>query len=265
MRLTRLIGIALLIAAAATAATCAAAGGPPTGGTAGSAFSPDGSFSYIAVPRHRDTTLQLWRDARRIRAVSFRGNFGFPIVAADGTSEGVSRDGNTLVLATGQGHFRLLDAHTLRLRQVVKLSSDFSYDALSPHARTLYLIQHVASPNSNRYYVRVYDLQRHRLLKTPIFDTREKWSLMSGMPVTRATSASGRWVYTLYTRPGGKPFVHSLDSVHRKAVCVDLPWMRDQSRLFQMHLQLSRDERKLLLRSGSRTMRTIDTRTFRVR
>jgi hypothetical protein len=264
MRLSRLIGI-VSIAAAATAATCAAAGGPPTGGTAGSAFSPDGRLSYIAVPhRNKSTTLQLWRDAHRIRAVKIHGYFGFPIVAADGLSEGVSRDGNTLVLATGQGHFRLLDAHTLRLLQVVKLPSQFSYDALSPHARMLYLIQHVASPNSNRYYVRAYDLKFRRLQREPIFDTREKWSLMSGMPVTRATSASGRWVYTLYTRPGGKPFVHSLDSTHRAAVCVDLPWMQDQSRLFGMRLELSRGEGKLRLLSGNGVVATIDTRTFRV-
>jgi hypothetical protein len=263
MHLKRLIGIASIVAAAG--ATAAAADGPAAGGTANEAFSPDGRSSYIAVPhRNISTTLQLWRDARRIRSVKLSGYFGFPIVAADGTSEGVSRDGSKLVVATGQGRFRVLDAHTLRLLQVVKLPSQFSYDAVSPHARMLYLIQHVASPNSNRYYVRAYDLKFRRLLRAPIFDTREKWSLMSGMPVTRATSRSGRWVYTLYTRPGGKPFVHSLDSVRRKAVCVDLPWMRDQNLLFQMHLQLSRDERKLLLRSGSRTMRTIDTRTYRV-
>ncbi len=263
MRLTRLIGIVSI--AAAAMATCASADGPTAGGTANEAFSPDGRSSYIAVPhRNKSTTLQFWRDARRIRAVKLQGYFGFPIVAADGTSEGASRDGKTLVLTTGLGHFRVLDAHTLRLQEVVKLSRQFSYDALSPHARTLYLIQHVASPNSNRYYVRAYDLQRHRLLKKPIFDTREKWSLMSGMPVTRATSRSGRWVYTLYTRPGGKPFVHSLDSVHRKAVCVDLPWMHDQNQLFGGKLQLSRDERKLRLRSGSGSVWTIDTRTFRV-
>jgi hypothetical protein len=86
---------------------------------------------------------------------------------------------------------------------------------------------------------------------------------MSGWPVTRATSESGRWVYTLYTRPGGRPFVHALDSVHRAAVCVDLPWMRDQSRLFEMKLRLSKDERKLQLWRRHRTVWAMDTRTFR--
>lgn len=253
------------IVLAAGAASASAAGPPPGTTTTNTAFSPNGQLMYEAHPQaHRGTVLNVLRDARQIRTARIGGWLGFPVVAADGTSEGVSRDGSTLVLASVVGRFALVDAHSLRLRQVVKLSPQFSYDALSPHARTLYLIEHVASSNSNRYYVRAYDLKFRRLLKTPIFDTREKWSVMSGWPVRRATSRDGQWVYTLYTRPGGKPFVHSLDSVHRKAVCVDLPWMRDQSRLYQMHLQLSRNGRKLLLRDGSRTVRTIDTRTYRV-
>jgi hypothetical protein len=36
-------------------------------------------------------------------------------------------------------------------------------------------------------------------------------------------SAGDRWAYTLYLRPSGAPFVHALDTVHRRAVCVDLP------------------------------------------
>jgi hypothetical protein len=264
MRTFRLIPIVL---AAGAATATALADGPQPGGAINEAYSPDGRTSYIAVGKAnpRRTTLQLWRDARRLRRTDLPagGWFGFPIVAADGTSEGVSHDGSTLVLASGS-RFAVVDARTLRIRKVVQLPPGFSYDALSPHARMLYLIQHVSAPNSNRYFVRAYDVKFRRLLKTPIFDTREKWSVMSGWPVARATSKSGRWVYTLYTRPGGKPFVHMLDSTHRAAVCVDLPWMRDQSRLFRTHLELSRDERKLRLRSGSGVVATIDTRTFRV-
>jgi len=182
----------------------------------------------------------------------------------DDSIEGASRDGRTLVASSLRSRFAVLKAHPLRSRYVIELRGRFSYDALSPHARTLYLIQHVTAPSSNRYYVRAFDLKRRHLLRKPIFDRREKWSLMSGWPVTRATGASGRWVYTLYTRPGGRPFVHALDSVRRRAVCVDLPWMRDQSRLFQMKFRLSHDERKLLLRESHRTVWTMDTRTFRV-
>lgn len=262
MHLPTSIGIVLVTAAAAV--TCASADGPQVGSTVQTVFSPDGRRLYVASPApHARTHVHVQRRSRRLRTVRLRGRLGFPIVAADGSSEGVSRDGETLVLSSLQGRFAVLHAHPLRSRYVIQLRRTFSYDALSPHARTLYLIQHVRSPFSNRYYVRAYDLVRRHLLKRPIFDRREKWSVMSGLPVTRATSSNGRWVYTLYSRPGGKPFVHSLDSVHRVAVCVDLPWMRDQNRLFEMQLRLSRDDRKLALRRGHRIVWTMNTRTFR--
>jgi hypothetical protein len=47
---------------------------------------------------------------------------------------------------------------------------------------------------------------------------------MSGMPVARASSADGRWVYTLYSVGDNYPFVHALDTVHRTAVCIGIPW-----------------------------------------
>ena len=53
--------------------------------------------------------------------------------------------------------------------------------------------------------------------------------VMEGSPMTRATSADGRWVYTLYSRPGGYPFVHALDTVNGVAHCIGLPWRGDQA------------------------------------
>jgi hypothetical protein len=47
---------------------------------------------------------------------------------------------------------------------------------------------------------------------------------MQGFPMTRTTSADGRWVFTLYENPGGYPFIHALDTVHAVAHCVGLPW-----------------------------------------
>ena len=45
---------------------------------------------------------------------------------------------------------------------------------------------------------------------------------MGGQPVVRASSAAGRWAYTLYARRGDELFVHALDTVKREAFCVDL-------------------------------------------
>src|SRR5256885_5593045 len=51
-------------------------------------------------------------------------------------------------------------------------------------------------------------------------DKSEAADPMRGVPVARVTGDHGRWAYTLYA--SGKPFVHALDTVARRAVCVDL-------------------------------------------
>jgi hypothetical protein len=264
MRSAALIGTFLAVLAAA--ATCATAdgGGSSPGTTVGGPYSlGPGGLSYAVFPAAQ-SIVRAVRSNRVVRSTQITGSFGIAVVAQDGSMGGLSHDGRTLVLPSrADSRFAVLDAHTLRYRQLVTLAGQFSYDALSPNGRTLYLIQHVASCCSNRYYVRAYDLRLHKLLTKVIFDTREKWGLMSGYPVTRATSVSGRWVYTLYTRPGGRPFVHALDSVHRRAVCVDLPWTGSQNALYRMRLAL-RGHELTLRRSDGRTVRTVDTKTFRV-
>jgi hypothetical protein len=261
MRLTRLIP-ALLVLGGVAAASALAAGPSAGGATTQSIFSPDGKRMYATkFGPHRRTVVSIWRNGRITRTARLHGAYGVPVIAIDGSTGGVSTDGRTLVLASWaakKSRFAVLDGHTLRLRRVARLRGQFSFDALSPTGRTLYLIQHVDSRFSNRYYVRAYDLARGRLLKKIIFDTREKWGLMSGFPVTRVTSGTGRWVYTLYSRQGGRPFVHALDSSHRRAVCIDLPWHGSQNPIMRMRLKL---------RSGKLMVgryAVIDTKTFRV-
>src|SRR5205085_2238306 len=76
----------------------------------------------------------------------------------------------------------------------------------------LYLIQHVSATNLDRYLVREYDLFADRLLPGAIADRTQRGWVMQGAPLARATSANGRFVYTLYQNPGGYPFVHALDT-----------------------------------------------------
>jgi hypothetical protein len=101
--------------------------------------------------------------------------------------------------------------------------------------------------------VRAYDLERQRLLPGAIVDRTEPNDVMRGYPVRRVTSPGGVWVYTLYG--GGRmPFVHALDTVHRQAVCLDLPWKGSQNSLWSMRMRLSGDGRKLVLTGKKRTM-----------
>ena len=253
------------LAAAVAAGAALAAGSPVPPATTNSLFSPDGSMYTTKVAGHR-TTVTLWRNVRKVSRASVDGAYGLPVIAYDGTTEGVSHDGRTLVLGSTRaikGTFAVLDARTLRVRRLVDLHGQFTFDALDPRGRTLYLIQHVPTQAGDRYAVRAYDLPRGRLVKQVVFDKREESSLMSGAPVTRATGPSGRWVYTLYAHPDGRLFVHALDSIDRHAFCIDLPRRGSPPTMWSMRLKLRPGTLRVL--NGTARFAAIDTKTLRVR
>src|SRR5207248_2157421 len=99
--------------------------------------------------------------------LSLAGKWGLPRVTLNNGVGGLSGDGRTLVLSrefnpTGglerRSTFLVLDTKPLRLRATVNLNGDFGFDALSPHGRVLYLVQHVSAENLFQYRVRGYDL-----------------------------------------------------------------------------------------------------------
>ena len=152
-----------------------------------------------------------------------------PVVALDGSAAGLSADGSTLVLIKprvafprARTTFVVVAATELRVRERVTLKGDFSYDALSPDGRSLYLIEYTSRTDPTRYRVRLYDVPSEQLLPEPVVDPREPDERMRGYPITRATSPDGRWEYTLYDGAGHAPFVHALDTgaavrcVHRR-------------------------------------------------
>ena len=47
----------------------------------------------------------------------------------------------------------------------------------------------------------------------------------------------GRWEYTLYDGAGSHPFVHALDTVGRKALCLDLDVLDGDSNVGNLRLQ----------------------------
>jgi hypothetical protein len=196
------------------------------------------------------------RDGSVVRSTTFRGGFGVPAVTFNGTRGGLSSDGSTLVLAdtrTGNGQyplkrhssFAVLDAKSLRVRARIELPGHYSFDALSPDGSRLYLIQHVSAVKITHYVVRAYDLARGQLLPGRIADKSQRGWVMNGMPLARATSADGRWVFTFYDNPGGYPFVHALDSIRGVAHCIGVPWKGSENNLW--HLRMS-------VRDGGRTL-----------
>jgi hypothetical protein len=263
LRLTAVL--ALVLAAAANAA------GPSPGLFQGRAgiTTPTQKYRFVTLHGKRATNLAAIDKAtgRTVHSRLLRGEWGIPYVAFDGTVDGLSRDGNTLVIADWvqaynspfrpSSSFRVYGTKRLDLRSRFTLRGDFSFDALSPDGQTLYLIQHLGDESDVfKYVVRAYDLRARRLIPQAIADKRQQGWIMRGLPMKRLVSADGRWVYTLYRQDGGYPFVHALDAVDRRAVCIGIPWQGNQDPLGSATLALS--DGKLLITAGGRRF-AIDT------
>lgn len=224
-----------------------------------------GSRTTLASVRKSDGRVISWRP--------LKGYWGVPMVAGDGTTGGLSRDGRMLVLADWLppqtsplrtvSRFKLLNTKSLGPWRTITLRGDFAFDALSPGGGTLYLIQHVSQADTSRYLVRAYDIGSGRLLPKVIADRRQEGWVMRGYPLRRLSSADGRWVYTLYQQNGGYPFVHALDAVNRRAVCIGIPWMGSQNFLPRARLHLDERHGTLTVAGAGREF-AIDTSTFRV-
>src|SRR2546429_5936273 len=170
----------LFAALALVAAPAALAAGPAPYAVQGGAgvLSPDGKTRYVAVGVQGDTALVAVRTTggRLVRSLQLIDSWGTPTLTYDnGPGDGISRDGKTLVLQSFGSlrptSFLIVDAgKRLRIRAMFTLNGSFAFDALSPDARTMYLIQHVSEQDVTRYIVRAYDLERNRLLPGRIAD-----------------------------------------------------------------------------------------------
>jgi MYXO-CTERM domain-containing protein len=259
--------VALLIAAPA-----ARASGPlsATVGDPGVA-TRDGTIRYVAVPAGRATAVEQIR-TRGGHVVSWAtvpGLWGTASVG-NGTStdgQGLSHDGRTLVLAhTGvpQGAsttFVVVDTRKMQVRDRIVLKGQFSFDALSPDASRMYVIQ-FAQDDQLHYVVRAYDMAAHRLVAGRIADKAQLGWVMQGVASSRVASPDGRWVYTLYSNPAGYGFVHALDTVQGVAHCVGIP-VTDQAAVDVLRMTLHGSTLALGWHDG-RVFRTIDTRTWRI-
>lgn len=229
--------------------SAAAGDGPPTSRDAGpdGVMAPGGRTRLTALPASSRSTVLARSETSggRVRQVALlRRTWGVPVVAFDGTAGGLSADARTLVLMQPAktlprrlARFAVVNARALAVRQKIVLRGDWSFDALSPDASTLYLTEDL-NRSQTRYAVRAYDLLAHRLVKAPVVDPSEPDEPLRGWPVTRTTGPGGHWEYTLYAG-GGKPFIHALDTVHRTSICIDLPRrIAKPSQVWQLRLEL---------------------------
>ena len=255
------------------AATAAADGGGPSPGLdyGNGVVAPGGKLRYVALFDGRGTLLEsIAVGSGKVKgARTFKGNYGIPAVTFGGDTGGLTRDGRRLVLATWPGvssvtRFMVVDPRSFRVRDRLRLPGRFAFDALSPDGSLMYLLQYLGKPGAaaQPYAVRAYNWQTKTLYPGAIVDRREPDEKMTGLPMTRTRTASG-WAYTLYSRTNKGPFVHALDTVHRKAFCVDLPWKDSNTWVGTVRMRVRGGV--LELRRDGRTITRVDRKTLEVR
>ena len=264
------VAAALLVASPGTAGK----GGPSPDPLLGwdGVVAPGGTVRYVALPGGGTTTVAGVRvgDGRVLRYATVRGLVGIPQVTWDGTTDGISANGGRLVLASITSRplglrttFVVLRARSLGLQRRIELPGHWVFDAISPDGSTIYAVQYA---DLSHYSVRAIDTATGRVAAAPIVDKREPDEEMRGSPMARTWGPGRAWAYTLYAKPDGTAFVHALDTKHRDARCLDLPWTAVGDGIGKVRLQVSADGRSLALRQpGVGTLATIDLVSLTVR
>ena len=137
MRTRLLIGVAVAALAGTAGVSTSSAAGISPGFAANGVLSANGHIRYLAPSTQHTTTLKAVRSpgGKLLRSVMLHGVYGIPAVAYDGTADGLSRDGKTLVLSTFPGdaavsRFLIVDTRTLAVRYSIRLAGIWSFDAL---------------------------------------------------------------------------------------------------------------------------------------
>jgi hypothetical protein len=265
--------IAVCMGCAATVVNAGGASGPGAGVQQGWDGLANGAVRYVAVPADGSTAVEVIRrqDGRVLRFMALKGTWGIPVVAFDGTADGLMGDGRTLLLGESTGGptlrkhstFALVDVKRMKVVRKLRLPGHQIFDALSPDGHYLYFVEYLSAQDFTRYRVRAYDLRTGRLVAQPVTDKRESETAMQGSPISRVTSRDGSWAYTLY---GGsdKTFIHALDTMHAGAVCIDLPWKSQPKRLFEFRIRRSGDGRLVVRGPRGRALAVVDQNNLHV-
>jgi hypothetical protein len=271
MRRHILLALALAIGCAVWTATVASGAGPSPGLAQSTQGITKGKLRYHAVPAGTATNVQVVdRNFHVLRHMSVKGKWGIPLVAYDGTAEGLFPNGRTLLLAQPLSNgmpirattkFTLVDTRKMKVSGRIQLKGSFTFDAVSRDGRYLYLIEYMSSEDPTSYRVRAYDLRGAGLLSKIVSD-KQSWATdMRGIPISRLWSEE--WAYTLY---GGsaKPFIHALDTGNLAAVCINLPWKTSPDRIFDYRLKVDGDGHLVVRGPNGRALAVIDRQSFKV-
>jgi hypothetical protein len=267
-----LVGLGAVLVSAVAVVAAASGAGPSPGLAQSWKGVVDGKVRYVAIPASRSTSVQaIARDGGRVlRHMTLKGTYGIPLVAYDGTAEGLSANGRTLLLAQSlyEGQtlrtttkFAFVDTRKMKLRTTIRLKGAFAFDALSRDGRYVYLIEYMTPEDPSSYRVRAYDLTSSRLLPKIVSDKRSWATDMRGLPIARTWTDD--WAYTLYGA-NARPFIHALDTRHVAAVCINLPWKTSPERVFDFRLRTDSDGHLVVRGPNGRALAVIDRQSFQV-
>jgi hypothetical protein len=272
MRRRILLVLALAVGCAVWTTTLASGAGPSPGLTSASAGLTSGKLHFVAQPASTTTEIQVLNNktSRVLRHMRVKGIWGIPLVAYDGTAEGLFPNGRTLLLAQplsdgmpirATTKFTLVDTQKMKVTRRIQLKGSFTFDAVSRDGRYLYLIEYMSPEDPTSYRVRAFDLRGAGLLAKIVSDKRSWATDMRGLPLSRTWKES--WAYTLY---GGnaRPFIHALDTQNVAAVCINLPWTTSPDRVFDYRLKLDGDGHLVVRGPNGRALAVIDRDTFKV-
>jgi hypothetical protein len=260
---------AIAVGAALALPGSAAGDGAPAPFTTYGVSGPAG-LEYMAVARGHGATLVRKLDHKKaLASKNLNRTYAVPGVTVHALPDGLSADGGTLVLVnprqrvtSGPTHVVVLDADSLRIMRRLTLSGGFTFDAISPDGSSIYFIEYLSPQDPTKYAVREYDVRQGKLLREPIVDPSEHAGEMRGYPLDRVTSPDGRWAYTLYDGGGGEPFVHALDTVKGRAVCVDLDDLVAASQARDVRMAANPAGDRLTLTAKKVPLAVIDTGTL---
>ena len=274
MRLRFAVGLAALTSTALAGAASAAGPAPQVlHGEPGIPVS--GAAHVVAIAGPNASSTRVWlvrdRDGKTIRKGVLTGKLGVPAVTFNGVAEGTWAGGRRLVLSSSvyddqsRTRFVVIDTRTLRALKTITLRGAFTFDALSPGGRRLYLLQFPQGIDGGIHYVvRSLNMRSGRLEPGAIVDRTEPDEQMNGIAMYRAWSADRTWAYTLYNGGASHAFVHALNTRTRTARCIDLPWAGEAQTILET-AQLAVKGAALTLRdAGGALLARIDTRTFSV-
>jgi hypothetical protein len=194
------------------------------------------SLTRYAIPSGRVATRGSIDGRYRLAAVSARGDRAVLVDAQ-----------------RGRTRFAVVGTFRWTVLRRIDLRGMYGVEALSLDGSHLFLIQY----DRGGYNLRLYDLRTSRLSVTPLVEGASAQQKMVGAAWTSVATRDGRWLLTLYIKPGGGGFIHSLDLDRGFGHCLDLPaGFVAASTIRTASLALSPDERRLYV-AGPRAGRLL--------